>query len=72
VQGTLVSFPVREIFLPATADVLLQLHGDELLQGRIIDYSDGGEHGRTYAIVRVEGLPQPVIVPVENLRNDCE
>lgn len=71
-QATLVSFPIREIFLPSAADVLLQLHGDELLQGQIIDYSDGGERGRTFAVVRVEGLPQPVIVPVEKLRNDCE
>ncbi len=71
-QGTLVSFPVRGIYLPSSSEVLHQLHGDELLQGRILDYSDGGERGRTFAIVSVEGLRQPVIVPVENLRSDCE
>lgn len=71
-QRTLVSFPVREIYLPNVEDILLQLHGDDLLQGRIVDYSDGGEGGRTFAVVAVEGLAQPVIVPVENLRTDCE
>ena len=71
-QGTLVSFPVRDIYLPSVGEVLFRLHGDDVLQGRIIDYSDGGAHGGTFAIVSVEGLPDPLIVPVEKLRNDCE
>lgn len=71
-EGTLVSFPVRDVYLPSVEEVLLRLHGDDVLQGRIIDYSDGGEHGGTFAIIRVEGLPEPLIVPVEHLRNDCE
>jgi hypothetical protein len=72
VDRTLVSFPIREIYLPNAEEVLLELHGNDLLQGRIIDYSDGGARDRTYAVISVEGLPHPVIVPVEILRNDCE
>lgn len=68
-QGALVSFPVRDIYLPTVEEVLLRLHGEDVLQGRIIDFSDGGEHGGTFAIIRVEGLREPLIVPVEKLRN---
>lgn len=68
----LVSFPLRDVYLPSPQEILLELHGDEILQGRILDYSDGGTGGLTYAVVAVEGLTQPVIIPVEKLRTDCE
>ena len=72
VATPLVSFPIRDVYLPSPQDLLFALHGDEILQGRIIDYSDGGTGGLTYAVVAVEGLPQPVIIAVEKLKTDCE
>jgi hypothetical protein len=72
VSTPLVSFSIREAYLPSPPELLLALHGDGILQGRIVDYSDGGSGGTTYAVVAVEGLEQPVIVPVEKLRTNCE
>lgn len=68
----LVSFSVRAVYLPRVEDLLLALHGDDILQGRILDYSDGGTNGPTFAVVGVPGLAQPVIVPVEKLNHDRE
>jgi hypothetical protein len=72
VPTPLVSFSIREAYLPSPQELLFTLHGDCILQGQIIDYSDGGAGGTTYAVVAVEGLEQPVIVPVEKLRTNCE
>ena len=38
-----------------------------LVQGKVIDLSDSGAQQGTFAVVRVEGLEQPVIVPVERI-----
>jgi hypothetical protein len=72
VANPLVSFPLLDAYVPSPHEILQALHGEEILQGRIIDYSDGGTGGTTYAVVAVEGLLQPVIIPVEKLRTDCE
>jgi hypothetical protein len=37
------------------------------VQGKVIDLSDSGAQHGTFAVVRVEGLEQPVIVPVERI-----
>jgi hypothetical protein len=46
----------------------MQLHGNDLLQGKIIDVSDSGGEEDAYAVIEVEGLPQPVVVPVRHTR----
>jgi hypothetical protein len=72
VPTPLVSFSIRDAYLPQPQELLFALHGDEILQGRVIDYSDGGAGGATYAVLAVEGVPQTIIVPLEKLRTNCE
>jgi hypothetical protein len=57
--------------VPTPTELLQALHGDELLQGRVVDYVEGGDGG-TYAVILVESLERPVIVPVEQLHPDRE
>jgi hypothetical protein len=51
----------------------MELHGRDLLQGKVIDMSDSGTHHEAFAVVEVEGLMQPVVVPMNRIRGSvCE
>jgi hypothetical protein len=51
----------------------MELHGDDLLQGKIIDSSDSGFQQDAFVVVEVEGLAQPVVVPMNRIRGAvCE
>jgi hypothetical protein len=65
---TQVNFRISDVYIPEPAQILMQLHGNDLLQGKIIDISDTGGKEDAYAVVEVEGLPQPVVVPVRHTR----
>ena len=62
-----VRFRVRDVYLPDPAALLTDLYGNELLNGRVIDMSDSGTEGGVFAVVEVEGIGQPVIVPVRRI-----
>jgi hypothetical protein len=61
-----VHFQVRNVYYPQPATVLTDLHGDDLFQGRVVDVTDDGGSGR-YAVIEVEGVKQPLIVPVRHI-----
>ena len=51
----------------------MELHGDDLLQGKIVNASDSGLQQDAFAVVEVEGLAQPVVVPMNRIRGAvCE
>lgn len=62
-----VSFRIGDVYLPDSQQILLELHGNDLLKGRVADLSDHGMQREAFAVVEVEGLKQPVIVPVDRL-----
>lgn len=62
-----VNFRIRDVYIPDPQDVLNQLYGDDLLQGKVVDVSDAGTGESTFVVVEVEGLQQPVIVPVPRI-----
>ena len=45
---------------------LIDLHGDDLFQGLVVDVTDDGGDG-TYAVVEVEGVKQPLVVAVRHI-----
>ncbi len=59
-----VQFAIQDVYFPESAAVLKELHGKTLVQGRVTELSEGGLDGEMFAVVEVEGLAQPVIVPV--------
>jgi hypothetical protein len=56
-----------DIRFPDPAQVLVQLHGKDVLQGRVVDVSDSGDDTRAFAVVEVDGLEQQVVVPAKRL-----
>ena len=63
-----VHFKIGDVYFPEPAKILGELHGDDLLQGKVLDVSDGGRDEAAFVVVEVEGLTEPVIVPVGRLK----
>jgi len=62
-----VRFKVADIHTPHPLVVLYELHGNEVLEGRVVDLSDSGEQKEAFAVVEVEQVRQFLIVPVARL-----
>jgi hypothetical protein len=62
-----VHFKIRDVYIPDPAKVLFDMYGDDLLQGRVMDLSDSGSADGVFVVVELEGIEQPVIVPVERI-----
>jgi len=68
-ETTQVNFRIGDVYIPEPAQILMQLHGNDLLQRKIIEVSDTGGEEDAYAVVEVEGLTQPVVVPMRHTRS---
>jgi hypothetical protein len=62
-----VHFKIRDIYHPDPTQVLFDLHGNDLLTGRVIDLSNSGLHKDAFVVVEVQGMAEPVIVPVDRI-----
>ena len=49
-----VQFKICDIYHPDPTQVLLDLHGDDLLTGKVVDLSDSGMHREAFAVVEVD------------------
>jgi hypothetical protein len=73
VRNRWVNFRISDVYVPDPSQILKELHGRDLLQGKIIDVSDSGAQQEAFAVVEVEGLAQPVVVPMNRIRGSvCE
>jgi hypothetical protein len=62
-----VRFKVCDVYHPDPTQVLLDLHGNDPLTGKVVDVSDSGSRKEAFVIVKVEGIEAPIVVPVERL-----
>ena len=62
-----VRFKICDVYHPDPTQVLLDLHGNDFLSGKVVDVSDSGSQKEAFVIVKVEGIAAPIIVPVERL-----
>jgi hypothetical protein len=62
-----VSFRIRDVSIPAPQQILMELHGDDIVEGKAIDISDRGTVAEAYAVVEVEGVAQPIVVAVDRI-----
>jgi hypothetical protein len=66
--GQTVDFDVHDIFIPSPTEVLMQRFGHQILQGQVMDLTPTGAPGGDYAVLRVRGVRDFVIVPRERVR----
>lgn len=69
-RNTCVIFRICDVYVPEPVQILMELHGKNQLKGKVIDVSDAGFQEEAYAVVEVEGLSQPVVVPVKHVREN--
>jgi hypothetical protein len=62
-----VRFKICDVYHPDPTHILLDLHGNDLLVGKVVDVSDSGSQKEAFVIVKVEGIAATIIVPVERL-----
>jgi hypothetical protein len=67
-----VNFRICDIFYPDCQQVLFQLHGNDVLRGRVVDLSESGTVDGSFAEIKVDGLAEQVIVPLERIIGICE
>ena len=67
-RNSWVTFRICDAYVPEPAQILMELHGEDQLEGKVIDVSDASFQEEAYAVVEVEGLSQPVVVPVKHVR----
>jgi len=65
-------FRLKDVFFPETDDLIGRAGPELQMRGRIIDFSDSGDRKRQYAIIEVEGINCPVVVPVDKLKSLSE
>lgn len=63
-RNSWVNFRICDAYIPEPVQILMELHGEDLLRGKIIDVSDSGSQDEQFAVVEVESLSQPVVVPI--------
>lgn len=62
-----VNFRICDIFYPDCQQILFQIHGNDVLQGRVVDLSESGLVDGSFVEIDVEGLAEKVIVPLERI-----
>jgi len=68
VRNSWVNFRICDAYVPEPLQILMELHGEDLLHGKVIDVSDSGNQDEQFAVVEVERLAQPVVVPMKHVR----
>lgn len=67
-KDQLVNFRVRDVYIPELQELLTELHGNDILQGRVLTVSDyNGTQDESYAVVVVQGIREPVVVPIRGI-----
>ena len=61
-------FRLKDIFFPESEDLVHRTTPELKLRGRVIDFSDSGNSKNEFAIIQVDGIDGPVVVPVEKLK----
>ena len=62
-----VHFKIRDVYHPNPIKILTDLHGDDLLTGKILDLSDSGMQRNVFAVIEVEEIQELLVVPIERL-----
>ena len=58
-------FQINDIRRPEPVAVLNELYGKNLLQGQVIEFCTND--GEVFAVLRVEGIANPVIVAIDRI-----
>lgn len=66
-RNQLINFKIVDVYHPEPDQVLRELYGDDLLQGLVVDISQGKSPEAAFAVVQVDGLRSPVVVSLHQV-----
>jgi len=66
------SFTIGDVMCPNVIDILRSAGPGLAVRGRVLYFSDDGQERDGFAVMDVEGIASPMVVPVECLRNFVE
>lgn len=61
-RNCLVRFKIRDVHVPDPEALAMELYANDLAQGTVVDLSDSGSQKDAFAVIKVEGVKQLVIV----------
>lgn len=61
-------FRISDVHMPESAEILVRLHGNDLLEGHVTAFTDAGRRHGAFAVIEVAEFEQPMIVPTESLQ----
>jgi hypothetical protein len=67
-----VHFKIRDVYHPDPTKIMTDLHGNDLLTGKIIDLSDSGLQKNAFAVIEVEGIQELLVVPIAQILGAIE
>src|SRR5262245_35900339 len=71
-SGTKCRFRLADVICPDKKQIIDQITPELAVSGEIVLFSDGGNEPEQYAIIEVEGIGAPLIVPVARLQASQE
>jgi hypothetical protein len=67
VPSSRVQFRIENVYIPEPAQLLVEIHGKDILLGEMIDVSESDVQSEAFAVVEVEGLSRSVVVATKYL-----
>ncbi|MEK6801866.1 MAG: hypothetical protein AABZ34_04265 [Nitrospirota bacterium] len=62
-----VRFKVSDVTIPGPQEVVNELYGRDMVQGKVVDITVSGTMEQAFIIVQVEGMNAPLILPAEKV-----
>jgi hypothetical protein len=62
-----VRFKVSDVTIPGPQEVINELYGRDIVQGKVVDITVSGTMEQAFIIVKVEGMNAPLILPAEKV-----
>ena len=65
-----VHFRIRDVYIPEAEKLVMKLHGDDLLQGTVVEVAQGEGRDAAYAVISVPGLDEKLIVKLDEILDE--
>lgn len=62
-----VRFKVSDVAIPGPQEVINELYGRDIVQGKVVDLTENGAQERAFIVVKVEGMKDFLILPAEKV-----
>jgi hypothetical protein len=62
-----VRFKVSDVTVPGPQEVVNELYGGDIVQGKVVDLTENGAQERAFIVVKVEGMKDVLILPAEKV-----